>query len=62
MMILELFQTRDKEIPFAEMAPIFFHLNTVVFDLNALTSNLACLLLAVLYVGSLYLWHDGKDR
>ncbi|KAI0237480.1 CAAX prenyl protease 2 [Lamellibrachia satsuma] len=42
------------------MAPIFWHFNTVAFEYSPVSAILLCLFLAVIYVGSLYVWTPGQ--
>lgn len=42
------------------MAPIFWEMSTIVFEYGPISSILICFLLAVLYVGSLYVFASGK--
>ena len=43
-----------------KMAPIYWHLNAVAFDYGPFSATLICLFLAVVYVGSLYVWTKGS--
>ncbi len=47
------------KITFLKMAPILWHLNTVVFEYGPFSAVFICLFLAVVYVGSLYVWTKG---
>ena len=49
----------NKSLSF-KMAPIFWRLDTVAFEYGPVSAILLCLFMAVVYVGSLYVWTRGK--